>query len=200
MKHQMKHHQPLIILFCIAWTLALIGCNGEEGTTDSGATVDLKIADKGVPDLVGSDQGTPDAKPAYADWLENSDAWSCDVKTLAADTLAKGTKILKGITLTKSTPLADIAAAPDSYNGKFIRAEGVISEICDSQGCYVQIRGPKGNWLVLKVDDGTVDFRKLAKVGQYAIGEGTYISIGGHGPMVYIQKHGAMIGSTICKL
>lgn len=197
----MKHSQPLIILFLyLAGTMALWGCNGEEGTADSGAVVDQKIADRGTPDLVGGDLSVPDAKSYYADWLENSDAWSCDVKTLAADTLAKGTKILKGVTLTKSTPLADIAAAPDSYNGKLIRVEGVITEVCDSQGCYVQIRGPKGNWLVLKVDDGTLDFRKLAKVGQYAIGEGTYMSIGGHGPMVYIQKHGAMIGSTICKL
>ena len=196
----MKQHQLLLFLICPAWIIGPLGCNGESDTPDVGVSVDQKVMDQGVAEASAGDLKLPDAGSSYyADWLENSDAWSCDPKTLAADALANGTKILSGVTLTQSTPLADIAANPDSYNGKFIRAEGVITEVCSEQGCYVRIRGPKGNWLVLKVDDGTVDFRKLAKVGQYAIGEGSYISIGGHGPMVYIQKHGAMIGSTICK-
>ena len=193
-----NYHRLLLALICPAWILPL-GCSDTAEPADSGVVVDQKLVDMAGPDA-GVDQVVPDAKNFYADWLESGDLWSCDAKTLAAEALAKGTKILKGVTVTtKSTSLEEIAKNPDSFNGLLIRAEGVITEVCSSQGCYVKIRGPKGNWLVLKVEDGTVDFRKLAKVGQYAVGEGTYMSMGGHGPMVYIQKHGAMIGSTICK-
>ena len=193
---------PLLTAGLLLTGLVCAGCDEATEAADSGApAADQQLADRGADVGVdrGADQGVDISE--YADWLESGDAWSCDVATLAAEASSKGLKILKGVSGTlKSTPLADIAKNPASFNGKLIQVEGVITEICSSQGCYIRIRGPAGNWLVLKVDDGTVDFRLKAKLGQYAIGEGTYISQGGHGPMVYIQKHGAVIGSSICKL
>jgi len=122
----------------------------------------------------------------------------CNPANLAAEALASGTKILAGVTLAASTPIADILAKPDDFAGKNIRIEGVIVEICQSQGCYVRLQDPAGNKLNLKVVDGELDFRELVKTGQYAVGEGMFSKEGEHGAQLDIMKAGAMVGTTVC--
>jgi hypothetical protein len=122
----------------------------------------------------------------------------CSPVTLAAEALASGTKILAGTTLTESTPIADIVAKPDDFAGKTVRIEGVIVEICSSQGCYVTLQDAAGNKLNLKVEDGTVDLRELVKTGQFAVGEGVYSKEGEHGAQLDIMKNGAMVSATVC--
>jgi len=87
-------------------------------------------------------------------------------------------------------------ATPAMYEGQTLRIEGPIRGICPGAGCWVPLEGPQGKRINLKVDDGVVDFRKYAKVGQYAVGEGVFSMCGHHGAQVQIS--GAMIGPTTC--
>lgn len=121
----------------------------------------------------------------------------CSSAALAAEALS-GTKIFAGVTLEGSTPIAEILAAPDDFIGKPVRIEGTIVEICSSQGCYVTLQDPDGNKLNLKVVDGELDFRELVETGQYAVGEGVFMTEGEHGAQLDIMEAGAMVGSTIC--
>ena len=124
----------------------------------------------------------------------------CNAASLAADALASGTKILAGVTLETSTPIADIIAQPDDFVGRNVRIEGVILEICSSQGCYVTLQDAAGSKLNLKVVDGELDFRELVKTGQYAVGEGVFSKEGEHGAQLDIMKAGAMVGVTVCPI
>jgi len=124
----------------------------------------------------------------------------CSPVSLAAEALASGTKILAGVTLETSTPIADILAKPDDFAGRNVRIEGVIVEICSSQGCYVTLQDAAGSKLNLKVVDGELDFRELVKTGQYAVGEGVFSKEGEHGTQLDIMKAGAMAGTTVCPI
>ncbi len=145
-------------------------------------------ADKAVADLAAADQGA------------GSDAYStCDFKALALEAKTKGTKINKGIAMTTQTAIATIKANVASYTNKVVQIQGIVVEICASQGCYLTLTDKLGNKLNLKVTDGKVDFRKYAKLGNFAIGEGIFQPNGQHGAQVFIDNYGAVIGSTVCK-
>ena len=117
---------------------------------------------------------------------------------LRSEAIDEGTEILDGVTIEESTPIADIVADFDAYENEFLQIEGVIVEICESQGCRLTLEDPAGNQLDLKVNDGTLDFRDYAEVGNYAVGDGYMRLTGCHGPNVHIEWHGAMIGLTVC--
>ncbi len=170
----------LVSLISIAAVLFAFACSDDTTTTqmDSAVANDAAVAD------TGSTAG--DAAAA------------CDFKAMAAEAMSKGKKINNGVKLTKITPIADIKADTAGYTGKVVRIEGIVIEICQSQGCYLTLKGAKGNKLNLKVTDGKVDFRKFAKLGNYATGEGTFDPSGSHGAMVFIDKYGAMIGNMVC--
>jgi len=117
---------------------------------------------------------------------------------LRADTLTNGTPILDGITLEESTPIAEIVAAPDDFEGKLVQIEGLTVEVCSSQGCYVKIQDEAKNSLMLKVTDGVVDFREYVVAGNYMVGDGIFQRDGEHGAMVFIDDYGAMVGTITC--
>lgn len=127
-------------------------------------------------------------------------AGPCDPSVLVTEALSDGTKILEGVTLDASTPIAEILGDTDAYAGKMVRIEGIVVEICSGQGCYVTLQDPAGNKLNLKVIDGELDFRELVETGQYAVGEGVFSTEGEHGAQLDIMEAGAMVGSTVCAL
>lgn len=45
----------------------------------------------------------------------------------------------EAITLTESTALAAIAQNPSRFSGQTVRTEGVVSAVCQSRGCWMQI-------------------------------------------------------------
>lgn len=187
----------LVAIFAAASLLFVAACDNET-KQDSGTAADTGTI---VDQEVKSDAATPD-KGATPDQGTGGDATKC-TKTaaeLAKDVLASGKKILNGVKLTTSTDLAELKKNASTYVGKVVRIEGWIDEICQSQGCYIELKDAKGNVCNLKVTDGSLDFRKLVpKVGVYAVGEGVFAATGSHGAQVYIEKHGAMIGSKVCK-
>ena len=115
---------------------------------------------------------------------------------LAAEALTRGHKVFDGVKLTESTKQAEILSAPAMYDGKTVRIEGPVVGVCQAAGCWAALQGPEGKKLNLKVTDGVVDFRKIARVGQYVVGEGVFNGKGHHGAQVKIT--GAMIGPSTC--
>lgn len=130
--------------------------------------------------------------------LSANPADPCSPGTLVAEAMTGGTKIFVGITLDTSTPITEILGNTEAFEGKTIRIDGIIVEVCSSRGCYVMLQDPEGNNLNLKVVDGELDFRELVKTGQYAVGEGVFTREGEHGAQIDIMPGGAMVTSTVC--
>lgn len=134
-------------------------------------------------------------KPDYP--VASVDSPVCAPTARAAEAREHGQKVLAGVTLTESTPLSDIVAAPADWNGKRVRIEGSIVEVCAKRGCFAALSDGAGHAVNLKVKDGDVDFRELAATGQYAIGEGELSERGEHGVQVFVT--GALISRTVCR-
>lgn len=127
-------------------------------------------------------------------------AVSCgDVVQLRAEALSNGEKVLNGLTLKASTPIGAINAAHEQYVGKLVQIEGKVTGVCQGAGCWVALTDAEGNTLKLKVHDGAVDFRQVAAVGRYMVGEGIFTPTGNHGAQVHIGDHGARVGSFVCR-
>jgi len=112
------------------------------------------------------------------------------------DTLANGAKILAGVALEASTPIAEINANHDGFDGKVVQIEGTIVSICDSMGCWVELRDFEDNALRVKVEDGEIDFREMVATSQYMVAEGVFQKVGEHGAQVFIMEHGAMVSGA----
>jgi len=91
---------------------------------------------------------------------------------------AEGTKYGKGVTLDTATSVATLLATPEAYVGKTVRVDGVVTNVCQEMGCWIEIADDdKGPGLQFKVDDGVIVFPKEAK-GRRASAEGTFEAIG----------------------
>ena len=123
-----------------------------------------------------------------------------DPAGLREEALTEGTEIFDGVSLPTSTPIADINANPAAYEGALVQIEGLVLTCCSNAGCWVTIDHPDGGSMNLKVIDGTFDFREATERGNYMIGEGIFTVEGEHGPEVYMQDHGAMVGSRVCPI
>jgi hypothetical protein len=77
-----------------------------------------------------------------------------------------------GIKLTDATQISAILADPKSWNGKTVRVEGMITDVCPKRGCWMELAGTEpGQKLRFKVTDGEMVFPMDAK-GQRATAEG----------------------------
>lgn len=85
----------------------------------------------------------------------------------------KGTQYGEALILTKTTKVSEIQAAPDEFQGKRVRVEGLITGVCSKRGCWMEIAGDKEfTTLRFKVPDGKIVFPMSAR-GKYAVAEGT---------------------------
>ncbi len=66
--------------------------------------------------------------------------------------------------------LAKLVADPMAFDGKVVRVEGKVLEVCPKKGCWMQLGGTDGEVRV-KVEDDVIVFPKTAK-GQQAVAEG----------------------------
>jgi hypothetical protein len=90
--------------------------------------------------------------------------------TLAGAAAAK--KYGKPITLKESTKVSDIYAKPDAFNGKRVKVEGPIVDVCSEKGCWIAIGSDKEFQTIrFKVDDGVIVFPMTLK-GSNAVVEG----------------------------
>lgn len=69
------------------------------------------------------------------------------------------------------TPIEEIVADPDAWEGKEIRIAGEVSGVCAKQGCWMDLVSSGDAKLRVKVDDGVIVFPPDA-VGRQATAEG----------------------------
>ena len=80
------------------------------------------------------------------------------------------------MTLTETTAVAEILDHADAWVGKRVRVEGVVSDVCEMAGCWLELRAADqandARVLRVKVNDGELVFPKSSR-GRRAIAEGT---------------------------
>lgn len=77
-----------------------------------------------------------------------------------------------GVKLAETTPIDTILADPKAYQGKTVRVEGMITDVCPKRGCWFDLAGGgPGKKLKFKVTDGEMVFPVDAK-GKVAVAEG----------------------------
>ncbi len=71
-----------------------------------------------------------------------------------------------------SVSISDILADPRRYEGKLVRVEGTVTDVCPMRGCWFEMAGDApGEELRFKVRDGVMEF-PVTTMGKYAVAEG----------------------------
>jgi len=81
-----------------------------------------------------------------------------------------------GVEDIESISIAAIAADPEAFNGKMVRVEGMVTDVCAKRGCWIELAGgASGAKARFKVTDGEMVFPMSAK-GQSAVAQGRVIT------------------------
>jgi len=100
---------------------------------------------------------TPMASP-----LGSSTAWAADSSFGA------------GLTGTETTRISELLAKPETYVGKVVRVEGLVTDVCAKRGCWVAIASDQEfQTLRFKVKDGDMVFTPDVK-GRKGVFEGVF--------------------------
>ena len=71
-----------------------------------------------------------------------------------------------------SVTIAELKANVDTYVGKEVRVEGLVTGVCPKRGCWFDMAGEKaGEAMRFKVKDGVMVFPMEAS-GKYAVAQG----------------------------
>ena len=83
----------------------------------------------------------------------------------------------------KVASLAKLARKPASFAGRTLRIEGVVKDVCQGQGCWVEVQDAKGATFIAKSLDESVLLPKDCK-GQRIVVQGvvTALPAKGHAP------------------
>lgn len=82
-----------------------------------------------------------------------------------------------GVSLTRAVPIATLLDTPKTHAGKAVRVDGVISKVCQSMGCWIEIVDPAlGRGIRFKARDGVIVFPKDAS-GRKVSAQGTFEEI-----------------------
>jgi hypothetical protein len=85
---------------------------------------------------------------------------------------AKAQTFGAGVSLPDTVAIDAILAAPASYQGKTVRIEGTVTDVCPKRGCWFDLAGAKpGAKLRFKVTDGEMVFPIDSK-GRHAVAQG----------------------------
>lgn len=92
----------------------------------------------------------------------------------AAPAAAAETKYGAGVGNAPLVKISELLAQPDRYQGKVVRVEGLVTDVCAKRGCWMQLASDKEfQVLQIKVDDGVMVFPLDAK-GKMASAEGMF--------------------------
>jgi hypothetical protein len=84
----------------------------------------------------------------------------------------QGTTYGEALTLNEVTPVSAILDAPESYIGERVLVEGMVVEVCEKRGCWVDIASDREyEKIQIKVEDGVIVFPLSAR-GKQALVEG----------------------------
>ncbi|MDP2089152.1 MAG: DUF4920 domain-containing protein [Flavobacteriaceae bacterium] len=83
-----------------------------------------------------------------------------------------GKKYGNKITLKEKTSISAIQENPEKYVGKTVLVEGLIVDVCEKRGCWIEIASDKEfEKIRFKVDDGVIVFPMEIK-GEIVLAEG----------------------------
>jgi len=78
----------------------------------------------------------------------------------------------KPMTLKEVTKVSEILAHPEKYDGKRVRVQGAVVDVCSKRGCWIRLASDKEfENILFKVEDGVIVFPMDAK-GKTAVAEG----------------------------
>ncbi len=84
----------------------------------------------------------------------------------------QGTVYGEALTLAESVKVSDLLDRPADFEGKRVRVEGLVTDVCAKRGCWFKLAGDRPyDTLTFKVTDGVMVFPMSAK-GKYAVAEG----------------------------
>jgi len=98
----------------------------------------------------------------------------CVLALVSASSLFAGSpkKYGKALTEKNLTKVSDIVASPAKFDGKRVRVQGTVVDVCPTRGCWIKIASDKEfENIRFKVDDGVIVFPLDAK-GKNAVAEG----------------------------
>jgi len=96
------------------------------------------------------------AMPAFAD-------------TPAAPASADPLKVGAPVTVKKPVDIAALAKKPAKFVGRTVRLEGIVKDVCQGRGCWVEVEGPKGVTFLAKSLDESVLLPKDCKGRRIAV-------------------------------
>jgi len=81
-----------------------------------------------------------------------------------------------GVEAIESVSISDIAADPEAFDGKTVRVEGMVTDVCSKRGCWIEMAGnAPGEKARFKVKDGEMVFPMSAK-GKSAVAQGKVVA------------------------
>jgi hypothetical protein len=86
-----------------------------------------------------------------------------------------------GVTLKEATPIASLIDRPAEFEGKTVRVEGVVTEVCTAMGCWMALAPAAGQnqTVLIQVEhDGRIVFPLSAR-GKRAAAQGVVEKIAG---------------------
>ena len=90
----------------------------------------------------------------------------------AAPVLEAGETVYgKGVKLEETLKISRLLAEPDLYVGKTVRVEGTVTEVCEMEGCWMELQESPQAKIRVKVEDGVIAFPLSAR-GKVGIAEG----------------------------
>jgi hypothetical protein len=82
-----------------------------------------------------------------------------------------------GVTLKTPVAVASLLERPQSHVGKAVRVDGVVSKVCQSMGCWLEVADPAlGRGIRFKAKDGVIVFPRDA-AGRKVSAQGVFEEI-----------------------
>jgi hypothetical protein len=95
----------------------------------------------------------------------------------AAMTAQEGKTYGKGVNLERAVPVATLLQSPVAHVGKAVRVDGVVTRVCESMGCWLEIAdAADGRGVRFKAKDGVIVFPKDAS-GRKVSAQGVFEEI-----------------------
>lgn len=80
------------------------------------------------------------------------------------------------VTAKKKVAVAKLAGKPAKYEGKTVRMEGTVAEVCQGRGCWVRVKDDKGQTFLAKSLDDSVLLPKDC-AGQFVVVQGVVTAL-----------------------
>ena len=97
----------------------------------------------------------------------------CGEKTAAPATELEGTVYGEGVTTTLTVTPTELVARIDELDGKRVRVEGLVTDVCAKRGCWFKLAADEesAQTVTFKVTDGVMVF-PMSMRGKHAVADG----------------------------